>query len=275
MLALAQIGYQIATTGTFINKGISLSGGVSITVPVDHSVDIQKLQADLQTQFKGHDISVRNLESLGKSSAIVAEADIDINHKEEFNSFVSAVGKSLGKDLKEGDYSTEFFGSSLGSSFFQETIKAMIVAFIFMSIVVFIMFRNFIPSTAVVLCCFTDIVFTIAAVNILGIKIGTAGIAGFLMLIGYSVDTDILLSSRVLKRTEGSVSERIYSSMKTGIMLTLTAITVTIIALIFSNSEVLSQIMLIITIGLCADLIVTWLQNAGILKWYMEYKHKE
>jgi preprotein translocase subunit SecF len=274
LLAVGQIAYQVAATGSFINKGISLSGGISITIPLDSDIDASAIRSSLESQFKDHDINVRHLESFGKSSGIVVESDINVNDKETYDSFIKAIGASLGKDLKQGDYNTEFFGSSLGNSFFQEAFKAMIVAFIFMSIVVFIMFRNFVPSTAIILCCFCDLMVTVAVVNVLGVRVGTAGIAGFLMLIGYSVDTDILLSSRVLKRTEGSVVDRMYGSMKTGMMLTLTAITVTVIALIFSTSEVLTQIMLIVTIGLFADLIFTWIQNAGILKWYMEKKHK-
>ena len=40
----------------------------------------------------------------------------------------------------------------------------------------------------------------LALIDFLGIEISAAGIAAFLMLIGYSVDTDILLTSRALKR---------------------------------------------------------------------------
>jgi hypothetical protein len=33
ILALAQIAYQTATTGDFIKKGVSLKGGITVTVP--------------------------------------------------------------------------------------------------------------------------------------------------------------------------------------------------------------------------------------------------
>ena len=273
-LAIAQIGYQVATTGDFIHKGVSLSGGVSITIPVETDVDSDALENQLLSRFPSLDVNVRSLESLGSKTAVVIEADIDPNDNAEFAAFIQAVGQSLGRELGASDYSVEFFGSSLGANFFNQAFQAMLVAFLFMSIVVFILFRSFVPSSAVILAAFSDIVVTIAVVNILGVKVSTAGIAGFLMLIGYSVDTDILLSSRVLKRTDGTVQDRIYSSLRTGIMLTLTALAVTIIGFIFSNSDVLSQIMLIVTIGLLADLVFTWIQNAGILKWYMEAKHK-
>ena len=65
------------------------------------------------------------------------------------------------------------------------------------------MFRTFIPSIAVIFAAFADIVMSLALVDYLGIKISAAGIAAFLMLVGYSVDTDILLTSRALKRKTG------------------------------------------------------------------------
>ena len=110
----------------------------------------------------------------------------------------------------------------------------------------------------------------LALMDILGIRISAAGIAAFLMLIGYSVDTDILLSTRLLKRKEGQLSERIASAFKTGITMTLTTIAAVIVALIVSDSEVISQIMLIILIGLVVDIINTWIQNLGLLRWYLK-----
>jgi len=116
---------------------------------------------------------------------------------------------------------------------------------------------------------------TLAIFNITGQKLSTAGVAAFLMLIGYSVDTDILLSARVLKRAEGTVKERTMGAMKTGMIMMASAIAVALTAFILSQSAVIRQIMLIILIGLCVDIINTWIQNAGILRWYMEKKRHE
>ena len=118
-------------------------------------------------------------------------------------------------------------------------------------------------------------VFALAVMNIMDIRIGTAGIAAFLMLIGYSVDTDILLSVRVLKRKEGSVMDRIISSIKTGMTMTIIAIISTIVALAVTQSEVIRQIMLILLIGLIADIFNTWIQNVGLLRIYVERKSKK
>ena len=144
-----------------------------------------------------------------------------------------------------------------------------------MGLVVLIYFRTFIPSIAIILAAFSDMVVALAVINLMDVRIGTAGIAAFLMLIGYSVDTDILLTVRVLKRKEGTVMDRIVSSIKTGMTMTITAIISAIVALAVTQSEVIRQIMLILLIGLIADIFMTWIQNVGLLRIYVERKAKK
>ena len=140
---------------------------------------------------------------------------------------------------------------------------------------VLLYFRTFIPSVAIIVAAFSDIVFSLAVINLMGVRVGTAGIAAFLMLIGYSVDTDILLSVRVLKRKEGTVMDRIVSSIKTGMTETLTAMVAVTVAMAVTQSDVIRQIMLILFVGLIADIFNTWIQNVGLLRIYVERKAKK
>jgi preprotein translocase subunit SecF len=55
---------------------------------------------------------------------------------------------------------------------------------------------------------------TLVVVNLLGMKLSSAGIVSFLMLIGYSVDTDIMLTTRLLKSGEGSLNQRLIEHSK-------------------------------------------------------------
>jgi len=145
-----------------------------------------------------------------------------------------------------------------------------------MALVVFIIFRTLVPSLAVVMSAFADITMTLALVDFLGWKVSSAGIVAFLMLIGYSVDTDIMLTSRLLRRREESLNTRIFYAFKTGITMTLTSLVAIVVALIITSgfSEILKQIFSILAIGLCFDILNTWITNAGILKWYVEKKEK-
>lgn len=265
-LALVQIGIQTATTGDFINKGLTLKGGTSITVPNIPDVDPLILQQQLSESMPETEINIRVLTLQAEQSGVIVESDASGEALRE--QLVSSLEIATGAD--RGTFAIEETGSQIGERFFRQTFYAMIFAFVLMGVVVVIYFRKFIPSVAIILAAFSDIVITMAIANLLGIKLSTAGIAAFLMLIGYSVDSDMLLTTKLLKRKEGTVTQRTFEAFKTGIMMTATTIAALIAALIISESDVITQIVQIILIGLLVDLVMTWLQNVGILRWYIE-----
>lgn len=270
LIAILILGFKVATTGDFINRDVSLKGGVTVTVTTEQA-DILQLKNTLSSKFPENDIATKSLSRFGSQVGIIVEADIE---EKQVNNLIEEIGKALNLELTIKDYSIEIVGSSLGASFFREIIIALLTAFLLMAIVIFLYFRTIIPSAAVILAVFSDIVITLAIVNLLGMKLSTAGIAAFLMLIGYSVDTNILLSTRVLKRKEGTEMERFYGAFKTGIMMSSTTLVAITTALIFTQSEVIKQIMIILLIGLIIDLVNTWIQNVAILRWYLERKAK-
>jgi len=268
-IAFILIFTKLGSTGDFLNRDISLKGGVTITVLHGQSIDIPSLESALSSEFSPNSLSIRVLRGTGSTMGFLVESDIQDLSQERLNSIITTIGDNIGVELTHDHYSLESTGSALGRSFFNQTLRALFIAFIFMGVVVFIYFRSFVPSFAVILSALSDIVVTLAIVNILGIKISTAGIAAFLMLIGYSIDTDIMLTTRVLKR-KGTLEEAIKSSFKTGMTMTLTTLIAVTVALIFSQSGVIQQIMTILLIGLVIDIINTWIQNAGLLIWYVK-----
>jgi len=155
------------------------------------------------------------------------------------------------------------------------TINPIIAGIIFLAfatILIRIYIKNSVPSFAVILSAFADIVMTLAIIDLVGIKLSTAGIVAFLMLIGYSVDTDILLTTRILNRKHGGINQELFGAFKTGTTMTLTSIIAITTALIvvYPFGSVLNQIFTILLIGLGFDLFNTWITNASIIKWYAE-----
>ena len=197
ILALGQIGWQASQPGQdFVNKGISLKGGSTVSFDYVPSFDLESLEQILNQKFSINEITFRTLGVAGSIETIAI--DSDIQEKSQIDLFRKEIASQL--KIAENTLSVETMGSSLGDSFFKQTLTALLIAFLLMGIVVFFYFKSIAPSLAVILAAASDIVVTLAIFNLTGIKLSTAGIAAFLMLIGYSVDTDILLSTRVLKR---------------------------------------------------------------------------
>lgn len=266
ILSVVYIGIFYSKNNDFVHRDISLTGGTSITVY--DKIDIVDLENALSDDLD--DLNIREIYDLvtREQKAVIIET------KTEGEQTRQIIQNYLGYELTIENSSFEFTGSALGESFYRQLLIAVLFAFLFMAIVVFIIFRTFIPSLAVVLAAFTDIVMTLAVVDFLGISMSSAGIVAFLMLIGYSVDTDILLTTRILKRKEWSLNERIFGAFKTGMTMTLTSLLAIVFALIIvkSFSVVLTQIFTVLAIGLSFDILNTWITNVSILKWYMEKK---
>jgi len=254
--------------GDIIYKDVSLTGGTSITV-FDVNVNTEELAINLKQQFP--DLIVRGISDIrsGKQHGFLIET------KAEPEIIKTALEKYLGYGLTSENSSIEFSGSSLSSSFYNQLRFAVLISFILMAFVVLIIFRTPIRSLSVILAGFSDIVMTVVVIDMLGMQLSTAGIVALLMLIGYSVDVDILLTTRVVKDKEGTLNHRIFGAFKTGITMTLTAIATMAVALIFTQSfsPVLSQMFTIILIGLGFDMVNCWILNASILKWYSEARH--
>ncbi|MDO8509376.1 MAG: protein translocase subunit SecF [Nanoarchaeota archaeon] len=252
--------------GDIMYKDVSLTGGTIITL--HGSINSEELEASLKQKYP--DIRIRTISELATSKNLA----VIIESQEDPDSLKAEIESILDIKLTKENSSIEFSGPSLGQSFYKQLITALIISFILMSIVIFLLFKSFIPSVAVIFAVFADIVMPLALLDYMGVSLSAAGIAAFLMLIGYSVDTDILLTTRVIKNRRGTVNQRIYSSFKTGIFMTGTALIAVLPAflLITGLPDSFRQIFLILTIGLFADIVNTWLTNAGIIKWYAESK---
>jgi len=253
----------------FFLKDISLKGGTSVTI--NGKADISSLKDALVNKFG--EVNVREVSDLitGEQLATIVETTAKA---EDIKIFLEDY---LGYKLIEGENSSfESTDPSLGKSFYNQLLIAILISFIFMAIVVFIIFKNVITSGAVIISAFADILMTLVAVNLLGIKMSSAGIIALLMLIGYSVDTDILLTNRIFKRQDGSLNEKLIGAFKTGITMTLTSLVAVVVAFLVvkSFSVTLSQIFIILIIGLIFDIFNTWITNASILKWYVNSKEK-
>ena len=166
---------------------------------------------------------------------------------------------------------------TLGAYFLGEMQEVIIVAFVIVAIAVFILFRTPIPSLSVVFGAGNDILVALGLMGIFGIPLGVASIGGLLMLIGYAIDTDMLSAIRIIKRGEGTPSERAFSTMKTGITMTIAAIITFSVLLVVSYLAFIPtyyEISAVVLFGLIADIFTTWFGNTVMVLWWKQRKDR-
>ncbi|MBI4210762.1 MAG: hypothetical protein HY544_04625 [Candidatus Diapherotrites archaeon] len=178
----------------------------------------------------------------------------------------------LGGDIA---YQKREIRPSLGESFFGLAMLVTVLGFLGIVFVVFISFREFVPSAAIIAAIIFDIVGALAGMAIFQVPLSLTTIPALLMMIGYSVDTDILLTTRVLKRRDSNARQRAHDSMITGLtmtMATLAALAVMLTLSYYSQLQVIFEISAVLLFGIFADIIATWLMNAPMLLSYFEKK---
>jgi preprotein translocase subunit SecF len=252
-LSLVIIAFNGVTLGT------DLEGGTLVKVR-NINIDADELQAELRSEFGTPDISVRSASGLSSGlTYIEAPADIKSSDLEAY----------LDGRFPDAELPFSVFNPTVSKQFQDEAMKAIIFAFIGMSIIVLIVFRTPIPSLAVVLSAASDISISVALMSIFGIKLTLGTIAALLMIIGYSVDSDILLTTRLIKR-KGELVDKVRGAMKTGVTMTLTTLVAMIVLYVVSQNDTLDSIAIVLIFALVVDLINTWMLNTGILMWFLE-----
>lgn len=246
-----------------LDEGIDLKGGSIATIGLNEPMTQAQLESNLKTNLQTDDLDILN--SRDKQATVEFSTELDAQTLEKkLNNTGSIISlRSVGPSLSQ---------EALGQIYW-----AILFAFIAMAIVVFIIFREFVPSAAVVLSCFCDIVIAIGLMSLFNVPLSIASVGAILMLIGFSVDTDILLTTRLLKRKIGTLEERAIEAIKTGLVMSAASISAMIIlylitVFIMPEAQTLSDIALVLIFGLLADIICTWCMNLGLLRWYVEAK---
>ncbi|HLC67622.1 MAG TPA: hypothetical protein VJI12_01945 [archaeon] len=258
VLSVVIIVFNIASTGSFMKKDVELTGGKSLTFEVGlYDLDAIKLEIPYAT--------------VRVTSGVVKNMIVDMPIEANESLAISVVSRHA--DV-HGTPTLRTIGPSIGNVFFQQAQLALVLAFIFMAATVFILYRSLIPSSIVVLAAATDILVTIGVLIVLDVSLSLPVLAALITLIGYSVDTDLVLTSELLKAQHHEISEGIKRAMKTGLTLTMTILVALVSMYLISGSIVIEQISFVLLIGLIVDMPATWFGNTGVLRAWLERRKK-
>ncbi len=260
-VSLAILLVSFASSGSPLPLGMEFQGGTQISVATTDS------PAVLEELYSNYPI----MDARQAGNRVIMQFGV-MNNEEQRQLEDDVIGRYSNVEIKQ-------IGPVYGKDLQVQALQALAISFIGMAIVVFLIFRSPVPSFAVVLSALSDIIIAAAFMRIAGIELSLGTVAALLMLIGYSVDSDILLTNRVLKR-RGTVEEKISRAMQTGITMTSTTLAALVVMYVvstfpyliipsFTQITLLSQISGVLIIGLAADLMNTWLLNTGILRWYV------
>jgi preprotein translocase subunit SecF len=255
-VALLIIAGWYAATGVPVILGIDFTGGTELRITT----------TDSPTQIRQ---SFEERVPYEIDSVVISGNDYIVTFQATERSQIQDI-TAAARDAGYTVLSTQTRSPTFGAAAQKQALIAIAIAFVGMSIVVFALFRTFVPSLAVITAAFSNIVIPIALMNLFQIQLSLGTVAALLMLIGYSVDSDVLLTNSVLRRS-GDFYESTYRARRTGVTMTLTSIVaVAVMATVASifGIPLLPEMGLVLVFGLTADLMNTYLLNVSILRYY-------
>ena len=246
------------TMGAFFPKDIDLSGGTVVTVYVNHTVPGAK------EKLEDMGFSVREIRKYDTHELIAVIVEAGPEFKEE------EVIKAVNETFPGYKYDVRHVGPAMGESFLKSAEKAVAIGFILMGLILAAIFRVPIVALTVILSGFLDVFEAAAYMTLLGIKLAPHTIGALLMLMGWSVDSEVLFDTKILMRREGDPKERALQAMKTAMTMS-AAVFASLIALyLFSTAKLVKDIAMILLLGAFFDLINTWFQSLSMVLWYVE-----
>lgn len=261
VISLLILAFTFASSGSPVKLGMEFKGGTMVSVSTEESLQ--------SIELKYSDYPIKDVRQAGTRMIM------------QFGPMSNELQQELVSDVVDSYDNVEInqIGPVYGEALQGQALKAVVISFIGMALVVFLIFRTFVPSLAVVLAALSNILIAAAFMNIAGIELSLGTVAALLMLIGYSVDSDILLTIRVLKR-RGTPQENISNAMHTGVTMTTTTLAALVVMYLvstysyllsssLSQISLLSDISIVLIFGLIADMMNTWMLNTSILRWYV------
>ncbi len=258
-IAVSILVFWTALTGLPVELGMAFVGGTEVRLDMG---SIEDPRGEIDTIFNSEQDSISSVP--GTNEYIVTFAS-GVTTPEEVESIINENSEITMNEISQ-------ISPLLGGDSQQTALMGLGISFVLMSIFVFALFRSPIPSLIVILSAISNIAVATAAMNVASIPLSMGTVGALLMLIGYSVDSDILMNTYVLKEKKVSFNESIHEAMRTGITMTVTSLSamimMTIVAMLF-QIELLAHMGFVLSIGLATDLIVTYLLNVGILRYYV------
>ena len=250
--------YHSIQHDSFVPLGMEFSGGTQIEIN-----EIENMPTDPQERARIEKAIAKEfgtkVEIAVRENIVRINTTIDnLDRAQEIENFLRDTEGITGK------YNTpQFVGSQLTSLYREQAELAGIFAAIAISIIVFIAFRNLTTVGGILAVLGLDLVGIFGAMVVLNIPLTLASMGGILLIIGYGIDDNVLLYSRVLKQVGGDVTEKATGAMKTGLTMAITSGSALLALYIVTETPALQQIASIIIIGIILDALNTWFFNTG------------
>ena len=193
-IAFLFINKGIGTRGNSLNYSLEFSGGTSTSVTFNESMTLQEAEEKVLPVFKeaGVDSNVQ-IQTVDNSNQIVFKS----NSLNEDTRAQLADKLKEAFDLTDDKIDSENISSTISQETQRDAVLAVVIASILMLIYIAIRFNDVRFGASAVLALIHDVMFVFFAYAALYLTVGGTFIACMLTIVGYSINSSIIIFDRI------------------------------------------------------------------------------
>ena len=239
---VAMIGHAAAGERA-LNFSLDFLGGTATTVEFNEDYSLSDLDSKVKPvvmEVTGDaDVSMQKV--VNSNQVIIKTRDLSVTERE-------ALSQKLvdGFGVSADQITAESISATVGNEMRQAAILAVIIAVVLMLLYIFIRFKDMRFATSAIIALLHDVLIVLASYALLRISVGNSFIAVMLTILGYSINSTIVIFDRIREklptfRKGGNLSELVNE-----------AINQTLTRSIFTNLTTFASIFVLYMVGVAS-----------------------
>ncbi|MFZ8855980.1 MAG: hypothetical protein ACO2OX_02155, partial [Candidatus Nanopusillus sp.] len=185
--------------GYIINKSITISGGYVTLINNNYNLTNTEIQNIL------NQMNITDYVLYSTSNIIYIASRDQING----TLLISLLNQYYNISIQPSDISIQQYSSIVGDLIFNQFLFFVILTMILASFVIFIAFRVSNTTLNIISTILFDVIGLLAILSITKYPIGANGFIAMLMILGFAIDNNVVLSTNMIKEKDKPFIERV------------------------------------------------------------------
>jgi len=251
--------------GYIINKSITISGGYVTLINNNYHITNPEIQNTL------NQMNITDYVLYSTPNIIYIESGKQINE----TLLINLLNQDYNISLLSTDISIQQYSSLVGNLIFNQFLFFVILAMILTAFVIFIAFRVSKITLNIISTILFDIVGLLAILSITKYPIGANGFIGMLMILGFAIDNNVVLSTNIVKEKEKPFIERVRMSFRVGMLMEIIALYTLLLLYFIVPEPSVDEFAFVLSVAIILDLLYYLIGNIPLYKYFEAKKEQE
>ncbi|MDO4805159.1 MAG: protein translocase subunit SecD [Lachnospiraceae bacterium] len=256
LVGVGAMVFHAASGERALNYSLEFLGGTATTVDFGKDYSLSELDEEVKPvvmEVTG-DANVNMQKVVGSSQVIIKTRTLDVSERIELTDKLEE-----NFDVDADSVTTENISATVGREMRRDALLAVVIAVVLMLLYIFIRFRDIRFATSAVLALIHDVLVTLSAYALLRVSVGNSFIAVMLTILGYSINSTIVIFDRIREKLPELKSVTGLKDLVNG------AINQTLTRSIYTNLTTLSSILVLYIVGVASIKEFTLPMMVGIV----------